>query len=160
MGEGAWLRQVEPTDIFAPVDASVRRYITWTALALRSPGRPAVDVLKEYCIGSLSGRYMLVADGQQAGYVGISRGIEQDTASIAYYVLPAARGRHLAARAVRAVTDIEIPGITAWELTIADRNRASVRVAEQCGFLATNQYITDEVLRLREQVYRKPRGIE
>lgn len=162
----AWLRQVEPTDAFERVDHSITRYITWTAMAVRSPGRKAVDVLKEYCIGSFNGRYMLIENGKQAGYVGLARGIkdnmtldsEENVASIAYYVLPHARGNHLASRAVNAITQLSLP-ISEWVLTIADKNTASIRVAETCGFLATDAYVADEVLHLQERVFRK-QGIQ
>jgi len=155
----AWLRQVEPTDVFQPFDRSIGRYITWAALSIRNPRRQPIDVLTEYCLHTLRGRYMIVAEGQQAGYLGISRGTKRDVAGVAYFVSPAARGKNLASRALRAVTQLEVPEITAWELTIADSNKASIKVAEECGFLATDAYINDGVLRLKERIFRKEIGI-
>lgn len=60
----------------------------------------------------------------------------EDVASLAYSVFPTCRGRGIASRAVLLVVDWALRdlGLTQLVLEADEANRASVRVAEKCGF--------------------------
>ncbi len=83
--------------------------------------------------------YPLVVDGQGAavGAVGLWRDrMDAGRASAGYWLLPAARGRGLASRAVAALArwGLEELGLARVELHIEPWNTASLRVAERAGF--------------------------
>ena len=68
------------------------------------------------------------------------RGVRLDagTAGISYWVLPQARGRRVAQRAVAAVTawSFEVLGLHRIEISHSTLNQASCRVAEHAGYRA------------------------
>jgi ribosomal-protein-alanine N-acetyltransferase len=79
-----------------------------------------------------------VATGRAVGSVGLSlRQLPEGRATAGYAIVPSARGRGLAAAALRAVTDFgwTIPGLHRIELHIEPENIASVRTAEHAGYL-------------------------
>lgn len=150
------LRQIERRHSFeaAVSRKDIQRYITWVALAAQSPQRSPIEGLREYSGGTLRGRYAIELDNRLAGYMGCTQGTENGVLSISYFTVT--RGQRLAERAVQAFTALSLPNVNGFELTIADDNIPSQRVANACGFTATEQFIRDEVLQLDERVYRKP----
>jgi RimJ/RimL family protein N-acetyltransferase len=82
-----------------------------------------------------------------AGLVAIEP--EASQAEIGYIVAPQARGRGLATRALRLVTDYALGevGLARVQLLISSGNTPSLRVAERCG------YVHEGVLR---SLYTKP----
>lgn len=74
--------------------------------------------------------------GTVLGRVGIRRlELAEGFGEAAYWVLPAARGRAVAPRALTAVTDWMFAlGLHRMELTHSTRNAASCRVAEKAGY--------------------------
>jgi RimJ/RimL family protein N-acetyltransferase len=75
--------------------------------------------------------------GTVVGRVGIKRlDLWDGIGELAYWVMPAARGRNTAARAVAAVTgwSFEVLGLHRLELIHAIANHASCRVAAKAGF--------------------------
>ncbi|MEN3611059.1 GNAT family N-acetyltransferase [Plantactinospora sp. ZYX-F-223] len=75
--------------------------------------------------------------GEPLGQVGLREiRLDQASAEISYWVLPAARGRGLAGRAVRAVQAwaFDRLGLHRLELRHSTANRASCRVADKLGF--------------------------
>lgn len=154
------LREILARDSFdlAVGMQDVQRYITWVALAARSPERRPLDVLKEYGGGSFRGRFAIEYANGLAGYIGCTQGVETGRLSLSYFTF--VRGKHLAERAVSAFAAQVIPGVTGFELTIADGNLASRRVAAACGFTATGEIIHDTVLNLPERIYHRPSALQ
>jgi RimJ/RimL family protein N-acetyltransferase len=81
--------------------------------------------------------WAVVADGDPLGQVGL-RGIslDQGSAGVSYWTLPAARGRGIAGRAVQAMLAwaFDEIGFNRLELHHSTLNEASCRVAEKTGF--------------------------
>lgn len=81
--------------------------------------------------------WAVVRQGSLVGRTGFRTiSLAEAQAEVAYWTVPAARGQHIAARAVRAVSDwmfAEI-GLHRLELNHSSRNPASCRVAEKAGF--------------------------
>lgn len=154
------LREIVAKDSFgAAVDRQdIRRYITWVALAANSPERPPLDVLKEYSGGSFRGRYAIEYQNRLAGYLGCAQGTQSGLLGLSYFTF--IRGEHLSERAVNAFVGQSLPAITGFELTIADDNIPSRRVAASCGFTVTNMFVQDNVLNLSERVYHRPIDIQ
>ncbi|GAA4494964.1 GNAT family N-acetyltransferase [Actinoallomurus oryzae] len=78
-----------------------------------------------------------VAEGDTVlGRVGLRRlSLAEGLGEAAYWVLPAARGRAVAARALTAVTDWMFAlGLNRMELAHSTLNRASCRAAEKAGY--------------------------
>ncbi|MDR2984052.1 MAG: GNAT family N-acetyltransferase [Nocardiopsaceae bacterium] len=63
-------------------------------------------------------------------------GLSHGRASVGYYVIPSARGRGIAAAALRALTSFAwtIPALHRIELYIEPWNKGSIRTAERAGF--------------------------
>ena len=77
------------------------------------------------------------ADGAFHGRVGLKGlQLQEGLAEVAYWVVPEARGRSVAARAVRGAVDwmFDNVGLHRVELEHSTLNRASCRVAEKAGF--------------------------
>jgi RimJ/RimL family protein N-acetyltransferase len=71
------------------------------------------------------------------GRVGIKRvDLWEGIGELAYWVMPAARGHHIASRAIAAVSAwaFEVPGLHRLELIHATANPASCRAATRAGF--------------------------
>lgn len=71
------------------------------------------------------------------GHVWMNRSTSDlTTGSIGYWLLPGARGRGLATRAVRLISDWAIEGLGIWRLRLYTEpdNEPSQRVAERSGF--------------------------
>jgi ribosomal-protein-alanine N-acetyltransferase len=84
-----------------------------------------------------SGAGWAIADEQVLGQISLRRiELTEGLAEISYWVLPAARGRHLAARALQLVSRwaFEVVGLHRIEVQHSTRNAASCRVAERAGF--------------------------
>jgi RimJ/RimL family protein N-acetyltransferase len=79
-------------------------------------------------------------DGRALGWVQAT--VEDATASVAYALLPAERGRGIASDAVRAlVAWLSVDEVTA---SISPANEASERVARAAGFAPTERWAGDE----------------
>jgi RimJ/RimL family protein N-acetyltransferase len=98
-------------------------------------------------IGSWSARWHAETDaswavvdaGSVVGQVGLRRiDLTEGTAAVSYWVLPAARGRRTAPRALLALTEWSLRrlGLHRLELTHSTANLASCRVAQHAGFVA------------------------
>jgi RimJ/RimL family protein N-acetyltransferase len=78
------------------------------------------------------------ADGELLGSIGVRHlaGLEAGTSEVGYWVKREARGRGVAARALRLVSAwaLEQPGIERLQLRADVENRPSQRVAENAGF--------------------------
>jgi RimJ/RimL family protein N-acetyltransferase len=78
-----------------------------------------------------------VADDEVLGQISL-RTVElaEGLAEISYWVLPAARGRQLAARALRVLSGwaFDVVGLHRIEVQHSTRNAASCRVAERAGY--------------------------
>jgi RimJ/RimL family protein N-acetyltransferase len=82
--------------------------------------------------------WAVIDDGVVAGQIGLRRiDLDEGLASISYWVLPDARGRRLAPRALTALTRwaFEDLGLHRLELSHSTANPASCRVAQRCGYL-------------------------
>jgi RimJ/RimL family protein N-acetyltransferase len=80
-----------------------------------------------------------VADDEVLGQISLRRiELGEGLAEISYWVLPAARGRQLAARALRLVSGwaFDVVGLHRIEVQHSTRNAASCRVAERAGWPA------------------------
>lgn len=78
------------------------------------------------------------AQGRCAGFVGLwVRELSEGRSKVGYGIAPSFRGRRLAADAVRAVTAFgwTIPTLHRTELYIEPWNTASIKTAEQAGYL-------------------------
>jgi [ribosomal protein S5]-alanine N-acetyltransferase len=81
--------------------------------------------------------WAVMADGVVTGRVGIkSFDLWEGIAELSYWVLPAARGRNIAARAVTSVSGwaFDALGLHRLELKHASANHASCRAATKAGF--------------------------
>ena len=78
-----------------------------------------------------------VADDEVLGQISLRRfELAQGLAEISYWVLPAARGRQLAAQALRLLSGwaFDVLGLHRIEVAHSTRNTASCRVAERAGY--------------------------
>jgi len=81
--------------------------------------------------------WAVTADSTMIGRVGIKRlDLWDGIAELAYWVIPAARGRNTAARAIAAVSvwSFDVLGLHRLELIHATDNHASCRAADKAGF--------------------------
>lgn len=82
--------------------------------------------------------WAVVDDGVVAGQIGLRRmDLGEGLAAISYWVLPAARGRRVAPRALEALSGWAFGtlGLHRLELSHSTANPASCQVAQRCGFL-------------------------
>ncbi|MEG3616132.1 GNAT family N-acetyltransferase [Isoptericola haloaureus] len=82
------------------------------------------------------------ATGDAVGHCGLwTRDLGEGRASAGYAIVPAARGRGLAADALNALTRFAwtVPGLILVELSVEPWNVASARTAERCGYLFTGR---------------------
>jgi RimJ/RimL family protein N-acetyltransferase len=81
-----------------------------------------------------------IVDADTGTFLGIAGVVDLEAEArqgeIGYALVPAARGRGIATRALRIVTDyaLEELGLERVQLNIATDNEASMRVAERCGY--------------------------
>ncbi len=134
------LRAPEPCDL-AAIDAGIHDpdVVRW----IGPPERSAVEVLalnrQRWASGSPT-LSICEHDGECVGLVWLNvREADHTTGSVGYWLLPSARGRGLATRAVQllsgwAARDL---GVTNLRLTTEPENERSRRVAERSGFLET-----------------------
>ena len=134
------LRASEPRDLPA-IDAGIDDpdVIRW----IGQPEGSAIDVLalnrQRWASGSPT-LSICERDGECVGLVWDNvREADQTTGSVGYWLLPSARGRGLATRAVRLLSrwaerDL---GVTNLRLTTEPENERSRRVAERSGFQQT-----------------------
>ena len=98
--------------------------------------------LQAYTEGVLDGTRdgFAIEDAETGAFLGIAGlvAIEQDAnqAEIGYIVVQEARGRGIATRALRLVTDYALGevGLARVQLLISSDNAPSIRVAERCGY--------------------------
>jgi RimJ/RimL family protein N-acetyltransferase len=82
-----------------------------------------------------------IVDEASGAFLGLAALVQLDReareAEAGYIVAPTARGRGIAARALRLLTDWALNelGLERVELRITTDNEASIRVAERCGFV-------------------------
>jgi RimJ/RimL family protein N-acetyltransferase len=89
--------------------------------------------------GETDAAWAVLDAGAVAGQVGLRHvDLAQGLAAISYWVLPAARGRGIARRALTALTDwsFQTLGLHRLALSHSTRNVASCRVAQHAGFAA------------------------
>jgi [ribosomal protein S5]-alanine N-acetyltransferase len=134
------LRASEPRDLPA-IDAGIHDpdVIRWIGPTEGS----AIDVIalnqQRWANGSPT-LSICERDGTCVGLVWINVGeADQTTGSVGYWLLPMARGRGLATRAVRLVSGWALGemGVTNLRLTTEPENERSRRVAERSGFRQT-----------------------
>jgi ribosomal-protein-alanine N-acetyltransferase len=134
------LRVSEPRDLPA-IDAGIHDpdVIRWVGPTRGS----AIDVLalnrQRWASGSPT-LSICERDGECVGLVWLNvREADQTTGSIGYWLLPSARGRGIATRAVRLLSDWATRdlGVTNLRLTTEPENERSRRVAERSGFRQT-----------------------
>ena len=135
-----WLRASEPRDL-AAIGAGIHDpdVIRWIGPTEGS----AIDVIALNRQRWASGSPTLAIcerDGTCVGLVWVNvREADQATGWVGYWLLPKARGRGLATRAVRLVSGwaLREMGVTNLRLTTEPENERSRRVAERSGFRQT-----------------------
>jgi [ribosomal protein S5]-alanine N-acetyltransferase len=121
------------TDPYAPSIGTMPAHATETEAAAwieRQRGRWAEGAGFSFAVAERDG-------GAAVGQVGLwLRQLTEGRATAGYFVAPSARGRGIAAAALRAVTTFgwTIPGLHRVELYIEPWNTASVRTAETAGY--------------------------
>jgi ribosomal-protein-alanine N-acetyltransferase len=134
------LRASEPRDLPA-IDAGIHDpdVIRW----IGQPHGSAIDVLalnrQRWANGSPT-LAICERDGECVGLVWVNvRGADHTIGLVGYWLLPSARGRGLATRAVRLVAGWAVRdlGLTNLRLTTEPENERSRRVAERSGFRQT-----------------------
>jgi RimJ/RimL family protein N-acetyltransferase len=83
--------------------------------------------------------WAITRDGEVLGQVGLRQiDLAEGLAAVSYWVLPAARGRRVAVRALAALTGWSFDGLGLHRIEVSHStaNPASCRVAERCGFAA------------------------
>ncbi|GAA3126496.1 GNAT family N-acetyltransferase [Nonomuraea salmonea] len=133
-----WERADAPAFLAAYQDDEIRRWHT------RRPSNEAqilewFDTYHQDWKREKGGHWAITRDGgEMLGRIAL-RGLDFDdgTAEVAYWVLPAARGASVAARALTALTDWALAeiGFQRLELDHSTRNAASCKVATRCGYL-------------------------
>lgn len=99
-------------------------------------------------VGSGKRGFGVCLDGRLAGYVDcapeVGDGLEPGDINISYAVHPWARGRGVAAEAVRLICEYlrEHRIGTRAAIRVDPDNHASVRVAEKCGFTYVHDYVS------------------
>jgi [ribosomal protein S5]-alanine N-acetyltransferase len=122
------------TDPYAPLIGTMPAHATAEEAAAwidRQRGRWAEGAGFSFAVAE-------TATGRAVGSVGLwLRQLPEGRATAGYFVAPSARGRGLAAAALRAVTAFgwTIPRLHRIELHIEPWNTASVRTAENAGYL-------------------------
>jgi RimJ/RimL family protein N-acetyltransferase len=119
----------------ADVDGLRRRFAAWESR--RAPGGD--ELWFNWAVRADAG-------GHALGWVQAT--VRGTTASVAYALLPVARGRGAASDAVRAMLEwlrTEL-GVAEFTASIASDNVASARVARAAGFEPTGERIADEVV--------------
>jgi RimJ/RimL family protein N-acetyltransferase len=137
-GPGFVLRPYRQEDVAADT-AAVEHPSTALWLNLHTSGDPAADVRAAEGARALGQMLVLaIADEDQDRYLGavVLFIREPGTGELAYLVVPEARGRGLAAQAVRLVGDWTFTelGLTRLQLRIAPGNEASHAVARRAGY--------------------------
>ncbi|QYG93117.1 GNAT family N-acetyltransferase [Iamia sp. SCSIO 61187] len=135
------LRRFEPDDVPAVLDAfadpAVQR---WNLRRLDDPDEAADWVLGTHAGWSSETAATWAArtaDGAVAVRVTLYLRLAAGQGEVTYWVLPSARGRGVAARAVRAVTDwAHGAGFQRLEIRHSVENPGSCRVAERAGYPA------------------------
>lgn len=138
--DGLMVRPWEPDDAPAVLDAyqdaAIRRWHVRSVTDLSEAAELIGDWRRRWQ-EETGGDWVVVEDATVVGRVGIKRLDRCDgVGELAYWVLPAARGRSTATRAVNMVSRwaFEALGLHRMELVHAVDNRASCRVAGRAGF--------------------------
>ncbi|MEV0897685.1 GNAT family N-acetyltransferase [Actinoplanes sp. NPDC049802] len=139
-GEGLRLRPWREGDADAVVagfaDPAVRR---WHCRSL-SPAEALVWIAQwpARWRAETDAGWAIVEGGQVVGQTGLRHiSLDEGLAHISYWVLPAARGRRTAPRALVALTRWSFTelGLHRLELSHSTQNAASCQVAQRCGYL-------------------------
>ena len=135
------LRGLEPRDIPA-IDAGIRDPDVIRCIGPTEGSATDVIALNRQRWASGSPTLSICEpDGTCVGLVWINvRETDESTGSVGYWLLPKARGRGLATRAVRLVSAWAVTemGLTNLRLTTEPENERSRRVAERSGFRQTD----------------------
>ena len=129
-----WTADDVPVLVEAYADAAIRR---WHAQTLDAA--EALDWVAARAAGwaaETRADWAVVLDGAVAGRAGLRVvDLAEGSAEVAYWVLPSARGRGVAPRAVAVLTDCAFAlGLHRLDLRHAAANEASCRVAERSGY--------------------------
>lgn len=120
----------------ASYDPETRRWLTDPPMDAQARAASMQRVAEAFRTGRSAP--LVIADGENNEPIGLINLQFRDdhVATIAYSVFPAHRGKGVAARAVRLMTEWAFGplGLTELLLEIDPKNVASVRVAEKCGF--------------------------
>ncbi|MEV6774306.1 GNAT family N-acetyltransferase [Nocardia sp. NPDC051030] len=134
----AWLRRDGPEVFAAFQDPAIQRWHARTAESVEEAG-DWVDTWAKAWDGGVDAHWA-VADsrsGRIAGRVALRHmDLHEGLAGVAYWVVPSARGRGIAPRAVRALSAwaFEVAGFHRLELQHSVHNSPSCRVASKSGF--------------------------
>jgi RimJ/RimL family protein N-acetyltransferase len=132
-----WRRSDRPFVLAAYADEDIQR---WHCRSMTE--EEARDWIAAWPLrwrGETGAGWAVVAGGQVAGHMGLRRlAFGDGVAEVSYWVLPAARGKGLAASALTAVTAwcFGTLGLHRVELEHSTANPASCRVARRAGFAA------------------------
>ncbi len=131
-----WRTADAPAFLAAYQDAAIRRWHT---------RRPAdeqqvlqwFDAYRQDWAAERGGHWAVVGDDGVRGRIALRDwDFDDGLAEVAYWVLPAARGRGVATHAVQALTSwaVDEAGFHRLHLDHSTRNHASCRVATKCGY--------------------------
>lgn len=141
---GVVLRAFTPDDVPAVVELSHDPYVCDLAGLPREADAQAARRWirrQQPRMLDLTGYSFCIADavsGRALGRIGLwSRDLDEGRAELGYYVCPSARGRGVAADAVRALVPFAftVPGLARLEAYVEPRNAASLTVLRRTGFV-------------------------
>jgi RimJ/RimL family protein N-acetyltransferase len=138
-GDGVLLRPWSPDDIEAVLagyaDPGIQR---WHARSMDAgEARAWIDSWPGRWRAETGAGWAITEGGRPAGQISLRRiYLEEGLAEVSYWVLPAARGRQIAPRALGALTGWGLGqlGLHRIEVEHSTANPASCRVAERAGF--------------------------
>lgn len=140
--DGLVLRPFDQSDapavVAAYADPGIRR---WHVRTMVDAGEVAswISDRADRWQGERGGDWAVLCDGELAGRAGLNAvDLEEGSAELAYWVVPAARGAGVAVRAARLLTDWALGdlGLHRVGLEHSTQNEASCRVATRAGLAA------------------------
>jgi RimJ/RimL family protein N-acetyltransferase len=148
------LRPWEPADVPAVVAAAADPYIPQITTVPESAGeaeaRAYIERQRDRAASGLGYSFAICAPSAAVGQIGLWP--RDGVASVGYWLVPAARGRGLAARALGVLVGwASSGGFTELELFAEPWNEASLATARRCGFVERG------TVRAHHQVGTEPR---